>query len=216
MKKIFVLLFAFLFTFRSYGALYYSAAVDEKLIALTFDDGPHFRYTEMILDILKEYEVKATFFVIGQNAERFPEIVLRCNSEGHEIGNHTYGHKIGDKGLEADIQRTDKIIEGITGRRAKLFRPPAGYVNESVKRAAENTDKSVILWNIDTLDWRHRSPDEIADGVLSSAKSGSIILMHDFITPDTPTPDALLRIIPELKEKGFRFVTVSELIEGED
>lgn len=196
--------------------VYRAANVTDKKIALTFDDGPHFKYTAQILDILKKYEVKATFFVIGINAERHPAQVKRAYEEGHEIGNHTYSHPhlkdITDSELQWQIQNTSKIIEGITGKRPCLFRPPEGYCKENVSSVVQGLGYTVILWSQDTRDWAHTPPDKISSCILCSIRCGDIILFHDFITPDTPTPEALEKVIPKLLEDGYEFVTVSELI----
>lgn len=181
----------------------------KKQIALTFDDGPHRKYTAIILDILKGYGVKATFFVIGVNAEEHPELVKREADEGHAIGNHTYSHKCSpndEKGLCEEIAKTDNIIYEITGKYPVLFRPPGGAVTSCVRRASEDKEKRIVLWTIDTRDWAHESVDSIVKNVLKNAKNGSVILFHDYITPDSPTPQALRIIIPALLKQGFEFV----------
>ncbi len=196
--------------------VYKSAAITDKKIALTFDDGPHYKYTAQILDILKKYGIKATFFVIGVNAEKLPSQVKRAHDEGHEIGNHTYSHphlkNISVAQLESQIEKSSEVIEKITGSRPTLFRPPEGYCENSVAATAEKMGYTVILWSQDTMDWAHNTPQKISKDILCSIKCGDIILFHDFITPDTPTPQALERIIPELLKMGYEFVTVSELL----
>ncbi len=196
--------------------VYRCVATEDKKIALTFDDGPHYKYTERILDILESHGVKATFFVIGVNAERYPEKVKRIVSDGHEIGNHTYSHphlkNISGEELQAEIKKASDVIGGITDKRPTLFRPPEGFCGEKVANMAKKCGCSVILWSHDTRDWAHTPSDEISKKILDGVKGGDIILFHDFITPDTPTPDALEEVIPKLIERGYEFLTVSELI----
>ena len=196
--------------------VYRCVVTEDKKIALTFDDGPHYKYTDMILDILEKYGVKATFFVIGINAERYPEKIKRIVSNGHEIGNHTYSHphlkNISDKELESEIKKASDIITNITGEKPSLFRPPEGFCGKNVTGTVNKCGCSVILWSHDTRDWAHTPSSEISAKILNGIKGGDIILFHDFITPDTPTPDALENVIPKLIEKGYEFLTVSELI----
>lgn len=185
-------------------------------IALTFDDGPHPRYTKQILEILDEYGIKATFFVIGINAKYYPETLERIIEKGHEIGNHTYTHphvsEINSESIRSEIENCESIIHSLSDYRTKLFRPPEGMVDGDVKSVLRKLDYKVILWDIDTRDWAHTSPEEICDNIVNRIKSGDIILMHDYIAHNSPTPDALRLFIPVLLEKGYRFVVVSELI----
>lgn len=198
------------------ACVYRCVATKEKRIALTFDDGPHYKYTDEILDILAKYGVRATFFVIGENAERYPEKVKRAVSEGHEVGNHTYSHPhlkdISVSELEKEIKKASDVICKITDAKPKLFRPPEGYCKDNVSLCAEKYGCCVILWSQDTKDWAHTPSEEISKKILDNVKCGDIILFHDFVTPDTPTPRALENVIPKLLERGFEFVTVSELI----
>lgn len=184
-------------------------------IALTFDDGPHPVYTPQILDILAEFGVKATFFVIGENAEYYPEIIERIVREGHEIGNHTYRHfhlkDLSPSQIKREIELCEKTIYEICEYRTKLFRPPEGYLSDAVCRLAEREDYSVILWSVDTHDWAHKLAGEIFENVKKRTRAGDIILMHDYIVKST-TPDALRLIIPYLIDEGNVFSTVSELI----
>ena len=185
-------------------------------IALTFDDGPHPRYTEQILDILDEYGIKATFFVIGINAKYYPDTLESIVERGHEIGNHTYTHPhvstINSQAMLSEIERCEDMIHSLSDYQTKLFRPPEGMVDGDVISVLRQLDYKVILWDIDTRDWAHTSPSEICDTVVSKVSSGNIILMHDYIGHNSPTPEALRLFIPKLLEKGYRFVVVSELI----
>lgn len=188
----------------------------EMKIALTFDDGPHKKYTSEILDILDEYEIKATFFVIGCNCEKYPEIVQRAIDSGHEIGNHTYSHpRIFNRTTDvliSEIIKTENVLFELGEYRPKLFRPPEGVYTATVSRILDRLDYIPILWTVDTTDWTCPSADKIADIVIKNTKSGSIILCHDSTTKKSNTPEAMRIFIPELIKKGFVFVTVSELI----
>ena len=187
-------------------------------VALTFDDGPHPKLTPIILDILKQYEIKATFFMIGENAERYPELVNRICEEGHEIGNHTYSHiqttKTDRIGLENEVLRCEEIIGSISDTRPKYFRPPQGAFASDLGSICDALGYRVILWSTDTRDWCHIPPDEIAANVLHQVRGGDIILMHDYIGHDSPTPDALKKTIPALIARGYEFKTISELLDA--
>ncbi len=188
----------------------------DKKIALTFDDGPHKKYTGQILDVLSEYQIKATFFVIGCNCEKNPELIRREISEGHEIGNHTYSHPhltgIKQSKLKSEIEETERIIAEICDYKPRLFRPPEGVYSSAVSGTVEELDYIPILWTVDTLDWKMPSSEKIVSEVLGSVKSGSIILCHDYVSGKSSTVDALKIIIPKLLEEGYEFVTVGELI----
>lgn len=201
------------------GDAVWEVPTDEKLIALTFDDGPHGKSTPMILDLLKEYDAKATFFVVGNRIEPYSRIVMRQASEGHEVANHTYSHvffshNVSSEAIHKEIARTKEEIGEITGTSCPWFRPPGGYLNDEVVQAAKNNGYTVILWSWhqDTKDWRSPGVESIADRVLNNARNGDIVLMHDNVKGSNQTYHALKRILPELRERGFRFVTVSELI----
>lgn len=185
-------------------------------IALTFDDGPHPCYTEEILGILDEFDVKATFFVIGKNAEKYPDILQHVIDSGHEIGNHTFSHAnlraLNEKNITEELERTQEIIYETGEYGTKLIRPPEGKYSPAMTKLAEKMEYSIVLWTVDTRDWAHTPSDKIYDNVTKSIKSGDIILFHDGIVGSSPTPEALRRIIPELKNMGFSLVTVSELL----
>ncbi len=187
-------------------------------IALTFDDGPHPRQTPMILDLLDRYGIKATFFTVGINAYYYPDVLASIAARGHEIGNHTYSHPhvahINQSVLENEIAKCEETVYQITDRRTKLFRPPEGMIDSAVLNALQNLDYRVILWDIDTRDWAHTSPEEIAENIISKISSGDIILMHDYIGSNSPTCEAMQIFIPELIAKGYKFVVVSELIDS--
>lgn len=188
----------------------------DNKIALTFDDGPHPRQTRVILDILDEYGIKATFFAVGINVENYTAALQEVAERGHEIANHTHTHKK-VSGLDYEsfkkqiLDCEDKIYEK-TGYKTKLLRPPEGMIDTSVKSVARELGYKVILWDIDTRDWAHTSPDCIARHVINNIQSGDIILMHDYIGKNSPTAAALRLFIPKLLSLGYNFVVVSELI----
>ncbi len=196
--------------------VYSCVGTDEKIIALTFDDGPHPKYTDEILDVLGKYNVKATFFVIGKNAESYPKKLKRIADEGHEIGNHTYSHvtagKSSKESFSLELEKTHGIIKKITGKDTVLFRPPTGYCNTTAVKVAAEMNYKIIVWTVDTKDWMHTGRDSIVKNVKSYATGGCIILFHDFISSPSPTPSALSALIPHLLSEGYRFVTVSELL----
>ncbi len=185
-------------------------------IALTFDDGPHPRYTPRILDVLDQYGIKATFFVVGVNAVNYPDAMEAVIKRGHEIGNHTYSHPhvscLNAETLRVEVERCESAIYGLTDHKTKLFRPPEGLIDADVRSVLRSLDYKVILWDIDTRDWAHTPAQTIADSVVSDISSGDIILMHDYIGHDSPTVEALELMLPRLLEKGYKFVVISELI----
>lgn len=191
----------------------------KKIIALSFDDGPHPEYTIQILDLLKQYNAKATFFVLGMHAESYPDIIRREASEGHEIGNHSYSHinmrKASKKVIKEEFEKTQEIIYSISNIRPKLFRPPYGNYNDEVIEVVSSDDSSVVLWTFyqDSKDWSNPGVDLIVDTTLSKIQNGDIVLFHDYVyKPKSNTVEALKRILPELIEEGYQFVTISELI----
>lgn len=196
--------------------IYCCAPNDEKKIALTFDDGPHPVYTEEILDILEEYGIRATFFVIGENVEYYPDTFEKIQSHGHEIGNHTYSHPHmrGESAtkLTAELRKTEALLQAKGALGTRLFRPPEGVCSDAVCEAAQKMGYAIILWTQDTKDWSHTCSETIAKNLKKTVTSGDIILFHDYIASESPTPTALRKLIPALISDGYRFVTVSELI----
>ncbi len=183
---------------------------DTKKVALTFDDGPHYKYTPMLLDELKKRDVKATFFVLGMNAETNYEIVKRMAEEGHVIGNHTYSHKnlfcLKEEAIKKEIMKTNDIIETLTGSSPKYFRPSYGNYNSNIVNLA---NMQVVLWNVDSLDWKSKNSNRITNRVLNKVQDGSIILMHDIYKSSVK---AAIKIIDKLQSEGYKFVTVEELL----
>lgn len=178
-------------------------------VALTFDDGPSLRYTEQLLDGLKERNIKVTFFVVGEMAKNNPHLIKRMYDEGHLIGNHTYSHadlaKLTFDTACKEINDTNKCITEITGNSPKYIRPPYGDWD---KRLLKETDMSVVLWSVDPEDWKDQNADIVAARVLKSAESGDIILLHDIFKTSV---EAAFKIIDKLQEKGYQFVTVDNI-----
>lgn len=193
---------------------------DQNRVALTFDDGPDPRFTEDVLNVLSEYNVPATFFVLGSRAVAYPELVQRMMNEGHIVANHTYFHpNLVEEGdiptLEREVRRTEDAINEILGYRPSLFRPPYGFLYEELVEKLAELQYRVIGWSVDSLDWQEDPPEVIAENVLSNVQPGAIILLHDGADWDgdrTNTIAALRQIIPALQEQGFEFVTVPELV----
>jgi polysaccharide deacetylase family sporulation protein PdaB len=186
-----------------------------KAVSLTFDDGPLDKTTPEILNVLREKNVKATFFVVGEQVRRFPTIVFQEIQEGHEVGSHSYTHpRLTGLTKGRMAEELDKTEEAILKAAPKptLFRPPEGKYNNTLIDLAHDRGYTIILWSIDTRDWTAPSVEDVVNSVLKSVKPGSIILLHDGIYP-SPTPEAVGYIIDNLKSRGYEFVTVSELLQ---
>ncbi len=193
---------------------YTSCNVEGPYIAMTFDDGPGPQTTPRLLDILKERGIKATFFVVGQNAAEYPDIMRRMASEGHEIANHSWSHpaltKLGTESFRKQIENTNDTIARITGKRPVLMRPPYGATSSLLnKRLSEEYGLKVILWSVDPLDWRYRNSNRVYSFIVQNTQPGSIILTHDI---HATTVAAMPETLDALSGKGYKFVTVSELI----
>jgi chitin deacetylase len=188
----------------------------EKLIFLTFDDGPNEPYTSLILDILKKYQARASFFVCGKNVLHWPKTAKRIVAEGHLIGNHTYSHSalraiIGCWSKE--IEKTNQIIEKTTGVRPTHFRPPWGRAPLWLRKKLQRQRLTLVLWNIDSKDWRLKKAERIAAEVIKKARSSAVILMHDGkntkVGEDRSlTIKALPLVLDNLKKQGFRFEAI--------
>ena len=191
---------------------------NKKVIALTFDDGPSPNITPQILDILKEYKIKATFFVIGNNLNDFPELGKRLVAEGNAIGNHTWHHwrrLMNEFTATHEIEDTGTLIYETTGIKASLFRPPNGFLYNGLVDYAQKRKDAVILWSVDSDDWRGAkvSVEHIVDKVLEKVEPGAIILMHDGGGDRSHTVQALPKIIDEITLRGYEFVTVPQLLQ---
>lgn len=183
---------------------------EKKRIALTFDDGPHPIYTPQMLKLLKEEQVPATFFLLGENVELYGDVVKEIAKEGHLIGNHTYHHvQVTSLSLEEackEIQETSDLIEELTGTGTEYVRPPFGTWNEELE---ERLNLIPVMWSIDTKDWTTQNVDWIVRETVKHAEDHDIILMHDSYQS---TVDAVKRVIEQLEAEGFEFVTVDEII----
>lgn len=191
-----------------------SVHVDGPYIALTFDDGPNKTLTPKLLDLLAAHHMKATFFVVGQNAADHPEILRRAVREGHEIGNHTWSHpnlgKMSDDAARRELQKTDDAIFAAIGKHPTLMRPPYGSITAHEKRwIHDDFGYRIIIWDVDPLDWKRPGPTVVCNRILKETHPGSIVLAHD-IHP--PTIEAMPAIFDQLDRKGFRSVTVTELL----
>ena len=189
--------------------------VDGTYIAMTFDDGPDQKLTPKLLDLLAQHHIKATFFVIGQNAAEHPEIVARAAREGHEIGNHSWSHpnlaRMSDESIRRQLRQTDDAIKQAIGKRPTLMRPPYGNLSPRQKEwIHDEFGYRIVLWDVDPLDWRRPGPSVVTNRILRETRPGSIVLSHD-IHPGTI--EAMHDTLDQLEAKGFKFVTVSELID---
>jgi peptidoglycan-N-acetylglucosamine deacetylase len=193
---------------------YSQVRVDQPYIAMTFDDGPSSASTPRLLDILKQRNIKATFFLIGQNAASNPDIVRRILADGHEIGNHSWTHpqlsKLSDDRVTAEISKTQDAIKDASGFAPTLLRPPYGAITARQREWIESQfGLSIILWSVDPLDWKRPGVSVITQRILSEVHPGSIILSHDI---HKQTVDAMPATLDGLIAKGYKFVTVTQLI----
>jgi len=185
---------------------------NKKMVAITFDDGPHKANTDEILKILQNNNAHATFFMLGQNVTYYPDVVKRVYDSENEIGIHTWNHpqltKLSESEIKAQISKTSDAIFSITGYRPKLVRPPYGAVNSTVRSAIS---QPLILWNIDSLDWKSRDEKQIVPLVMQSVQDGDIILLHDIHSTTVP---AVEKIVEQLVSQDYQLVTVSELLDA--
>lgn len=189
--------------------------VPGKYVALTFDDGPSATLTPRVLDILKANNARGTFFVLGRNAAAHKDILRRAESEGSEIGVHTWSHpqltRLSADRVHDEISRTVNVIEQALGHKPVVMRPPYGASNAAlVNNMFDNYGMRSILWDVDTLDWKHHNPARTVEAADKHARSGSIILVHDI---HATTVDAIDSLVKTLQAKGYTFVTVSDLIQ---
>ncbi len=180
----------------------------KKMIALTFDDGPNYN-TSKVIDVLNKYDIKATFFVLGSRAINNKDILKKMADSGMEIGNHTYNHllltKYDENKIRSEIEDTSEVIYSATKKRPKLLRPSYGSVNNKIKKVA---NMPIIIWDIDTLDWKYHNSKRITSRIVNKVRDGDIILMHDIYSASL---NALSNIIPILQDNGYEFVTIDEL-----
>jgi len=204
-----------------FGRVFVASETSRKVVALTFDDGPYSPYTEQILDILKEYNTPATFFIVGQNAEKNPELVRRIARDGHQLGNHTYHHvdllKTDSKTIAEEIDRTSKVLLTITGTMPHVVRPPHGFRDPVVMDIMAERGLKVVEWSVMSKDWTNPGVEVIVERTIKKAKNGSIILLHDgdgiaSKAPRLQSAEATRRIIQTLQAQGYEFVTVDEIL----
>lgn len=189
-----------------------------KVLAMTFDDGPHPSNTPRLLDMLKQRHLKATFFVVGQNAKEHPEILRRIIAEGHEIANHTWSHayltKLSVAAVRKEFADTRDVIIAATGVAPKISRPPYGAVNSAVKSLLMNEfGYTTILWSVDPEDWKRPGVSVVTNRLVTGAHPGAILLAHDI---HAPTIEAMPATFDRLLAQGYKFVTVSQLIQMEE
>ena len=179
------------------------------MVALTFDDGPYGPVGNRILDCLAQYNGRATFYVVGERVPAEAAEMQRIVAEGHEIGNHTYSHKYLNKlntaQIRQEIDRCADTVQSVCGVRPATVRLPGGNKNATVLAAVQ---EPIVLWNVDTLDWKTRNAQQTVSAVLDHVQDGDIILMHELYQA---SGDAALQIIPELTNRGYQLVTVSEM-----
>ncbi len=194
-----------------------------RYVALTFDDGPHPRFTRQILDTLQERDVRATFFVVGRHVDRYPEVVRRMLDEGHEVGSHTYNHlnmlRADEETTISELSQTEQALKRAADFTPRLFRPPRGLYNSTVLQVAHDRGYTMALWSLSSQDWLGTSPRRMVRSITSQTSGGDILLFHDsgdFFTAAgadrTNTVAALGPIIDNLREEGYEFVTVTELM----
>jgi peptidoglycan/xylan/chitin deacetylase (PgdA/CDA1 family) len=191
-----------------------------KQVAITFDDGPSPRYTPKILALLKRYQAHATFFVLGRKVEKYPHLVQAQLRAGNEVGNHTFDHprlpKIAQPAREAEVERTAVDLDLLGDKESRWIRPPYSAFDDRLKAYVAHTHGHLVLWSIDSGDWRGLGRDAIVNNVLNRVRPGAIIIFHDSDETNkadrSPTVAALKIILPALKAAGYRLVTVSELV----
>ena len=185
---------------------------ERPMVALTFDDGPG-KATGRIVDLLEQYDCRATFFVVGSVADKNRSMLSRIAEQGSELANHTWAHhdltKMTYEAVYEQLNDTNRLIEEVTGIWPSAIRPVGGSYTEDVMRAAEALNMSVVNWSVDTKDWKKREADSVYEAVMKDVKDGSIVICHDLYPS---TADAMERVIPELLEQGYQLVTVSELL----
>ena len=186
----------------------------DKYIAITFDDGPHPKNTPRLLNMLRARNIKATFYMVGSNVDLYPQVVRRVVAEGHEIGNHSYSHrlfsKMGDSEIRQELSRTRDAVQRAAGVQTLTLRPPfGGMLTRQREWVNAEFGYPIILWSIDPLDWKRPGPSVVCSRIVSATTPGSIILAHDL---HSQTVDAMPATLDGLLQRGFKFVTVSQLL----
>lgn len=191
-----------------------SSNTQEKIIAISFDDGPHPKYTPEVLDLLSQYDVPATFFVIGKNIRGNEKLIQQMDASGHILGNHTFSHSFfidfkGKLGFMFELDATSDLIHEVIGKRTKYFRPPYGVTTPALAAASGALDYSIIGWNIRSLDTTGKKENEIAERVIRRIKPGALILFHD---TSAKTVAVLKQTLNFAKQNGFKVVSTEELL----
>lgn len=201
------------------GLVFNSGPRGEKFVALTFDDGPDNVFTPQILDVLKAKKVRATFFIIGSRAETLPDMMARIVNEGHVIGNHTWTHanliKLSNDEFYNEINKTNVLLNKISGRKTSLFRSPYGSIDPSQVNLVGGLNMKIIAWNVDSLDWKGLPESQVKSNILENVRKGSIILQHaagGSLEDLSGTVQALPTVIDVLQKEGYKFLTIPELL----
>ncbi|MGC5772926.1 polysaccharide deacetylase family protein [Paenibacillus pabuli] len=204
---------------QKYADTFKTNGPSTKQVALTFDDVPDPRFTPQVLDILKKYKVRATFFIVGNRAEKHPDLVKRMVKEGHIVGNHSYNHPVFSKlsmnAFRKQILHTGDIIRDLAGYTPKMIRPPYGDINEQQLQWSAKQRYSIVNWNVDSLDWKGLTKDKVKENILSAVKPGSIVLQHaggGVGSNLNGTIEALPEVIEELRNRGYELVTLDEML----
>ncbi|WP_226895641.1 polysaccharide deacetylase family protein [Luteolibacter marinus] len=196
------------------GITFSRVSMSQPYIAITFDDGPHPKNTPRLLDMLRERNIKATFYVIGRNVDLYPNVLRRTVSEGHEIGNHTYTHpilsKLSDSAVRAELTKCRDAVARAAGVKPRTMRPPYGALLQRQREwIHSDLNYPTIMWSVDPLDWKRPGPSVVTSRILSGTTPGAIVLAHDL---HSQTVDAMPATLDGLLNKGFKFVTVSQLL----
>jgi len=193
---------------------YSSIKTDQKVVAMTFDDGPHPTHTPQLLKMLRDRNIKATFYLVGKNAKAYPNIVRQMVAEGHEIGNHTWTHgsltSMSDEQIRRELKMSTDAVFEAAGYRPQTIRPPYGAINQRIKEMMyAEFGYPTIMWSVDPQDWRKPGVSVVTSRIVNAAHPGAILLAHDI---HAPTIQAMPATFDQLLAKGYRFVTVSQLM----
>ncbi|MBZ9686997.1 polysaccharide deacetylase family protein [Clostridium estertheticum] len=203
------------FTRDNPGVIFLNGPTKEKVVSLSFDDGPDSKITPEILDILKKYNIRANFFFIGESAKANPEVVKRAFNEGHLILNHSYTHadlsKLSSQDITKELTSTDNILYKLIGKKPSIVRPPYGAIDNNVINVFRENNYKMAIWSLDTFDWSQKEKDHIVDTVINNVRPGEIILMHSN-ADKIATAEALPQIIEKLKAKGYQIKTISDML----
>lgn len=199
---------------REIDHTYFSIKTSEKVIAITFDDGPHGENTPRLLDMLKKRKVKATFYVVGGMVEYNPQLLRRMITEGHEIGNHTVSHgnlaRMSTEALRTELKAAHEMIKEVTGIAPRTMRPPGGSITTDQKKyMLKEFGYPTILWSVDPEDWKRPGASVVTSRLINGARAGGILLVHDL---HKPTVDAMPATLDKLLSQGYQFVTITDLI----